>query len=57
MFDKEYIEELLMKELKSKMKYMKHFVEEDCERFVNGDLDWFGEVLAEEVKKIENAKG
>ena len=28
----------------------------DCSQFIDEDISWFGEKLAEEVKKNENAK-
>ena len=54
MFDKKEIEDILFRELKEAQKYRQI----DCEKFiVLADGDWFGERLAEEVKKDENAKG
>lgn len=53
MFDKEEIEQILLKELKEAQKYKKI----DCKKFIEQDRSWFGERLAEEVKKNENAKG
>lgn len=48
-FDKEEIEEILLKELKEAQKYRQI----DCEKFIESDRDWFAERLAEEVRKNE----
>lgn len=45
------IEQILIDYIKSRLKQV------DCSDFINSDPDWFGERLAEEVKKDENAKG
>lgn len=52
MFNKEKIEEILFREFKEAQKYMKI----DCKKFIEQDRSWFGERLAEEVKKNENKK-
>lgn len=51
MFDKEEIEEILFRYLKDREKYIKEFIEHDCEKFVNSDRSWFGERLLEELEK------
>ncbi len=45
------IEQILKEYLKKK------WGEIDCSKFIDEDISWFGEKLAEEVKKNENAKG
>lgn len=51
MFDKEEIEEILFRELKEREKYIKEFVRNDCEKFINSDRSWFGERILEELEK------
>lgn len=56
-FEKNEIEKILLDALKDKQKYLKEYVDKDCENFVNNDRSWFAENLIEEVKKNENTKG
>lgn len=56
-YSREEIEHILFETLKEKQKYMKEFVQKDCEKFVEDNRSWFAETLVEEVKKNENAKG
>ena len=55
-FDKEEIEMILFDVLETRKKYSSESVRAICESFAKDDIDWFGEVLAEEVKKNENGK-
>lgn len=55
-FSKEEIEEILFSELKHRQKYIGKSVEEACEKYINLDVSWFAEMLAEEVSKDEKAK-
>ena len=50
-FEKEEIEDLLFEKLKEKNKYMKEYVESNCEEFANSDRSWFAERLLEELEK------
>jgi hypothetical protein len=52
MFDKQEIEEILLKELKEAQKCTPI----DCNEFVEADRDWFAEKLVEEVRKNENGE-
>lgn len=51
LFDKSDIETILYHYIKEKCKDV------DCSQFIDDDILWFGQRLAEEVKKNENAKG
>jgi hypothetical protein len=50
-FDKEYIEKLLLRELNDLRKCAKSLLEMDCEKFVEMDRCWFAERLLEELEK------
>ena len=50
-FSKEEIEEILLAVLQERNGFMRSFVNDLCEKFVENDRNWFGERLAEEVKK------
>lgn len=54
LFDKEEIEEILLNVLLQREKILGKV---DCLKFINADKSWFAEILAEEVKKNEKAKG
>ena len=51
LFDKSDIEAILIEHIKNKMPDV------DCSQFIDEDISWFGERLAEEVRKNEQAKG
>ena len=38
------------------VEYIKKHTNPDCSDYINEDISWFGEKLAEEVKKNENSK-
>lgn len=56
-YSRQDIEHILFEHLKEKQKYMKEYVQKDCEKFVEDNRSWFAETLEREVKKNENIKG
>ena len=50
LFDVSDIEQILKEYVRDKWKDV------DCSKFIDEDISWFGEKIAEEVKKNENAK-